>query len=78
MRVGVGVLEAAAVNRSAGLDILRLLYKERKNEVLVTADVLETAAKSYRFGKDIWVLLLTGPEQHAAWLRITEDIAIAA
>jgi hypothetical protein len=78
VRIGVGVLEAAASNCRQGPEILHLLYEERKDEVLVTATVLTAAVENHQMGSGFLPLLLSDPERHAAGLCITDDVVIAA
>jgi ankyrin repeat protein len=76
--VGVDALEVAAQNPRDGLEIVKLLYNERRHEVHVTANVLAAAAYNWGHGDKILALLLSDPERHAAGLCITDDTVTKA
>jgi ankyrin repeat protein len=78
VRVGADVLANAARNYILSMEILRLLYSERKDEVHVTVDALAAAAGQTNHGGEALKQLLSDPERYAAGLRITDDLVRTA
>jgi hypothetical protein len=73
MKLGQGVLKAAAGNSGNGEEIMTLLLDWQGDQIQITKDVVKAAAGNGGSGNEIMTLLL---EQQRDQIQITKDVVV--